>query len=67
MLTEQQLVHEPVVGGRLDHEETVEEVYGAYQAKVHNAKEHSTPEPTGVIYQRCGGGRRIIRKKIGGQ
>lgn len=35
------------------------------QVKLHQVVEPTTPEP-GIRYQRCGGGRRIIRRQRGG-
>jgi hypothetical protein len=36
-------------------------------AEVKRVKDHSLSEEAGgVYYQRCGGGRRVLRKKIGG-
>jgi len=29
-------------------------------------KEHDTEEDAGITYQKCGGGKRIIRKRLGG-
>ena len=29
-------------------------------------RDHANESTNGVVFQRCGGGRRIIRKKIGG-
>lgn len=39
----------------------------AYHAKVSKGKDHSSSKASadGILYQCCGGGRRVIRKKIG--
>jgi hypothetical protein len=38
-----------------------------YRVQVHTGRDHTGEgESNGVCYQRCGGGRRIIRKQIGG-
>lgn len=34
--------------------------------RVHRVKESSEVTDSGIIYYRCGGGRRVVRKQIGG-
>lgn len=50
---------------------TVREVYSAYvkprkDARVYHQSRVSPIEEGQVSYQQCGGGRRIVRKRIGG-
>ena len=37
-----------------------------YAPTTHGAKEGESVDDGGVVYQRCGGGRRVLKKKIGG-
>jgi hypothetical protein len=34
--------------------------------RIHRAADFEQPLSYGVLYQKCGGGRRVIRKRIGG-
>lgn len=43
-----------------------EDAIAAAPVKIHHGKDHSPEEATSVQYQKCGGGRRVIRKQIGG-
>ena len=45
--------------------EYYEDTCEGYEPRPRNANEGFVPDGSGVVYQECGGGRRIIRKKIG--
>ena len=50
-------------------EERVAEYYDTidgYQPTTKQLTDRNIPDDTGITFERCGGGRRIIRKKIGG-
>lgn len=49
--------------------ERVEDCYDvpdAYQVATRETTDRDVPDETGITYERCGGGRRVVKKRIGG-
>lgn len=46
--------------------EYYEDTNEGYEPRPRQTSDGYVPDGSGVVYQECGGGRRIIRKKIGG-
>lgn len=51
---------------RLEAEGTDVELPECQQVRLHTGADDNITRSYGVTYQRCGGGRRVIRKRMGG-
>lgn len=63
LLTEKRWIHDPTCSVHMDAPEDKRVVIMICADPTNGQDEHRA---TGVQYQRCGGGRRVIRKRIGG-